>query len=116
MAFHEIHCLYSFKKLYRAMLGLTLSDSYILRSGHITHCQHFIVAEYTSAVICKLLYSGLWSVVKLSESFRGRQVSRLRGAMMNLPCLFHLRGSLSSRCESFTNSIDPTLQTNARVF
>lgn len=54
MTFHKMHCLYSFKKLYRAMLGLALSDNYVLRSGHMEHCQHFMVAENAPAVTGEL--------------------------------------------------------------
>ena len=58
--FHKMHCLYSFKKLYRAMLGLALSDNYILRSGHMEHCQHFMVAENAPAVTGELSHSNIW--------------------------------------------------------
>ena len=60
MKCYKMHCLYSFKKLYRAMLGLALSDNYILRSGHVEHCQHSMVAENAPAVTGELSHANVW--------------------------------------------------------
>ena len=57
MNFHKMHCLYSFKKLFRAFLGLALSDNYVLRLGHMEHCEHYMVAENAPAVTGKQLYT-----------------------------------------------------------
>lgn len=40
--FHRLHCVYSMRKLLRAVLGVRLSDNYVVRTGHLLHCEDFL--------------------------------------------------------------------------
>ena len=39
--FHMQHCDFSTRKLLRALLGVVLSDNYVIRMGHLLHCEKF---------------------------------------------------------------------------
>ena len=39
--FHMQHCDFSTRKLLRALLGVVLSDNYVIRTGHLLHCEKF---------------------------------------------------------------------------
>ena len=45
MEYHKMHCMYTIRKLYRSMMGKTLSDNYILTKGHLKHCEDFLLRD-----------------------------------------------------------------------
>ena len=50
MKYHKLHCMFTVRKLYRALLGYALSDNYILTLGHLQHCERFVLREDKPAV------------------------------------------------------------------
>lgn len=50
MDYHKLHCMYTVRKLYRAIFGFALSDTYILTIGHLHHCEQFVLRNDTPAV------------------------------------------------------------------
>ena len=50
MDYHRIHCMYTVRKLYRALMGFSLSDNYILTLGHLDHCERFVLRKDEVAV------------------------------------------------------------------
>ena len=57
MEYHKIHCMYTVRKLYRALMGFALSDNYILTLGHLEHCERFVLRKDMPAVK-GMLYRG----------------------------------------------------------
>lgn len=50
MEYHKLHCMYSVRKLYRSLMGAVLCDNYILRLGHLEHCERFMLRNDHPAV------------------------------------------------------------------
>ena len=50
MHYHKVHCMYSVRKLYRSLMGKALCDNYILRLGHLEHCEKFMLRDDHPAV------------------------------------------------------------------
>ena len=55
--YHKMHCAYAFRKLFRAVLGVTLGDNYLLTTGHMHHCDGNMITDGwgTTAGVAKWL-------------------------------------------------------------
>ena len=44
--FHNVHCIFTLKKIQRSLLGIALSDNYMLRWDHAKHCEMYLMEDY----------------------------------------------------------------------
>lgn len=44
--FHNVHCIYTLKKIQRSLLGIALADNYMLRWDHAKHCEMYLMEDY----------------------------------------------------------------------